>query len=143
MKGEVPMSTTIAVSRRGAMQGLFAVLASAACAPAGEATSAGVVRISRARFAPESYDDVRDRLDAAQATLIPAIRELAGCIHYVAAIDRESSSMVNVSVWRSLADAQQMQSLAPMQALAEEFTRAGVVFERPIVNYETVWELRG
>jgi quinol monooxygenase YgiN len=141
MKGEVPMSTTIAISRRGAMQGLFAVLASAACAPGGEATAAGVVRISRATFAPASYEDVKRRLDAAQAALVPAIRELSGCLYYAAAIDPDGS-MVNVSVWRSLADAQQMQTLAPMLALAEEFTRAGVVFERPIVNYETLWEIR-
>ncbi len=47
--------------------------------------------------------------------------------------------MVNVSVWRSVADAQQMQTLGPMLALAEEFTREGVRFERPIINYETLW----
>jgi hypothetical protein len=70
-----------------------------------------------------------------------SVRLLNGCLHYFAAIDRESSSMVNVSVWRSLADAQQMQTLAPMRALAEEFTREGVRFERPIINYETLWQI--
>jgi quinol monooxygenase YgiN len=98
-----------------------------------------VVRISRGSFAPQKYETIKARLDAAQSTLVPAIRQLAGCLHYFAAIDRESSSMVNVSVWRSLADAQQMQTLAPMLALAEEFTREGVRFERPISNYETLW----
>jgi quinol monooxygenase YgiN len=139
------MSTSIPISRRRAMQGLLAAVASAACAPgdrAGDAPASGVVRISRASFPADKYEEVKRRLDAAQETLIPAIRQLAGCIHYVAAIDRESSSMVNVSVWRSLADAEQMQTLAPMLALAEKFTRAGVVFERPIVNYETLWEVR-
>jgi quinol monooxygenase YgiN len=127
------------------MQGLVAAVASAACAPGGrdgDAAASGAVRISRATFAPAAYEDVRRRLDAAQAALIPAIRELAGCLHYVAAIDRASSSMVNVSVWRSVADADQMQTLAPMLALAEEFARAGVVFERPILDYETLWEMR-
>jgi hypothetical protein len=127
------------------MQGLLAATVSAACGPSNrvsEPVPSGVVRISRATFAPDAYEDVKRRLDAAQATLVPAIRALAGCLHYVAAIDRESSSMVNVSMWRSVADAQQMQSLAPMLALAEEFTRAGVVFERPIANYETLWEVR-
>jgi quinol monooxygenase YgiN len=100
-----------------------------------------IVRISRGSFAPESYDQVRQRLDAAQESLIPAIRQLSGCLHYYAAIDRASSSIVNVSVWRSLADAQQMQTLAPMQALAEAFTREGVRFERPVINYETLWEI--
>ena len=32
-----------------------------------------------------------------------------------------------------------MQTLAPMLALAEEFSREGVSFERPILNYQTLW----
>ena len=98
-----------------------------------------IVRISRGSFSPEQYETVRTRLDAAQKTLVPAIRLLTGCLHYFVAID--SSSMVNVSVWRSLADARQMQTLAPMLALADEFTREGVRFERPIINYETLWQI--
>jgi quinol monooxygenase YgiN len=100
-----------------------------------------IVRISRGTFAPEKYESIKTRLDSAQTSLVPAIRQLAGCLHYFAAIDRASSSMVNVSVWRSLADAQQMQTLGPMLALAQEFTREGVRFERPIINYETLWAL--
>jgi len=102
-----------------------------------------IVRISRGSFSPELYESVRNRLDAAQKALVPAIRGLDGCLHYFAAIDRGSGSMVNVSVWRSLADAQQMQTLMPMLALAEEFTREGVRFERPIINYETLWQIDG
>jgi len=98
-----------------------------------------IVRISRGSFPPEKYEAIKARLDAAQTSLIPAIRQLAGCLHYFAAIDRDSSSMVNVSIWRSLADAQQMQTLRPMLALADDFAREGVRFERPIVNYETLW----
>jgi hypothetical protein len=100
-----------------------------------------IVRISRGSFAPENYEAVKARLDAAQQSLVPAIRRLAGCLHFFAAIDRESGSMVNVSVRRSRADAQQMQTLGPMQALAEEFTREGVRFERPVINYETLWKI--
>ncbi len=133
------------IGRRRVVQGLLAMLVSAVGASRARAqsttASAQVVRISRGSFAPEQYDAVRSRLDAAQNSLIPAIRQLHGCVHYFAAIDRESSSMVNVSVWQTLADARQMQSLAPMLALAEEFTREGVRFERPVVNYETLWEI--
>ena len=100
-----------------------------------------IVRLSRGSFAPEKYESVKTRLDAAQTSLVPAIRQLAGCLHYFAAIDRDSSSMVNLSVWRSMADAQQMQTLGPMLALAEEFTREGVRFERPIINYKTLWSV--
>jgi quinol monooxygenase YgiN len=100
-----------------------------------------VVRLSRGAFDPEQYHDIRAKLDAAQSTLVPAIRQLIGCIGYYAAIDAGSSTMVNISVWLTRADAEQMASLAPMLALAEEFTAAGVRFERPIVNYETLWDL--
>ena len=131
------------VGRRRVVQGLFALFFSASFGPNARAQeTAGampIVRISRGSFPPEKYEPIKARLDAAQESLVPAIRELSGCLHYFAAIDRESSSLVNVSVWRSLADAQQMQTLGPMLALAEAFTREGVRFERPIANYETLW----
>jgi hypothetical protein len=139
------MFSSAAFGRRRLMQGLLATLFSAVVAPIARAEKATVggpiVRISRGSFAPEAYEQVRHRLDAAQESLIPAIRRLGGCLHYFAAIDRESSTMVNVSVWRSLVDAQQMQTLAPMLALAEAFSREGVRFERPIINYETLWQI--
>jgi hypothetical protein len=137
--------SSIPLSRRYLIHGSLAALGSAVLAPrahAGQPAARGaVVRISRGSFAPEAYDAVRRRLDQAQESLIPAIRQLSGCLHYYAAIDRDSGSMVNVSVWRTLADAQQMQTLAPMLALAEAFTREGVDFERPVINYQTLWEI--
>ena len=130
------------LGRRRVLQGFFALLLWA-CAPSARAQKAGpalpVVRISRGSFDPEKFDAIKQRLEDAQKSLVPAIRRLAGCLHYFAAIDRETSTMVNVSVWRSRADAQQMQTLGPMLALAEDFTRDGVRFERPIINYQTLW----
>jgi quinol monooxygenase YgiN len=99
-----------------------------------------VVRISRGNFDAARFDEVAAALDAAGAELIPAIRALAGVHSYHAGIERDSASMVNVSVWESLEQAQQMSSLAPMLALREVFERHGVRFE-PIVNYETVWSI--
>jgi hypothetical protein len=49
--------------------------------------------------------------------------------------------MVNVSVWDSLEHAQAMTTLAAMGALAKEFIALGVEFERPIVNYPTLWHI--
>ena len=137
--------SSVSFGRRRALQGLLAALFSAGLARVarGQPTAdpKPVVRISRGSFPPEKYQAIKSRLDASQTTLVPAIRRLSGCLHYFAAIDRDSSSMVNVSIWRSLADAQQMQTLAPMLALAETFTREGVRFERPVINYETLWEI--
>src|SRR5687768_12600149 len=125
------------LGRRRVLKGLCALLLSACGAPSARAQKAGpglpIVRISRGAFEPDQYEAIKARLEEAQKSLVPAVRQLAGCLHYFAAIDRESSTMVNVSVWRTLADARQMQTLAPMLALAEEFTRKGVRFERPII----------
>jgi hypothetical protein len=100
-----------------------------------------ILRISRGSFKPEDYESIKARLDEAQQTLVPAIRKLSGCMHYWAGIDRTTNTMVNVSVWKSLPDAKQMATLAPMLALAGEFVKLGVAFERPIANYETIWQI--
>lgn len=103
--------------------------------------SAPVLRVSKGRFDADRYATVRQRLDDAQQTLVPAIRALHGCLHFWAGIDLVSNTLVNISVWASLDDARQMDTLAPMRALASEFAELGVAFERPIANYETLWEV--
>lgn len=100
-----------------------------------------VVRISRGSFEASRYGEIEQRLRDSSQSLIPAIRKLPGMLHYYVGIDRESSTMVNVSVWESLAAAQQMASLEEMLALAGEFVAMGVTFERPIINYDTLWQL--
>lgn len=100
-----------------------------------------VARISRGSFQPERYELVKARLTQSQETLISAIRQLNGLLHYYVGIDPVSNTMVNVSIWQSLADAKQMETLAPMLALAKEFIDLGVTFERPIINYDTIWEI--
>jgi quinol monooxygenase YgiN len=99
-----------------------------------------VVRISKGAFQPENFETIKVRLDESQK-IVPDVQKLNGCLYYWAGIDPVSNTMVNVSVWRTLADAKQMDTLAPMLALAKEFTNLGVVFERPICNYETLWEI--
>ena len=96
------------------------------------------VRISRGQFDPAQFDEIDRLLRESGETLIPAIRRLAGNLHYYAGIDRASGTMVNVSVWETLEHAQQMAGLAEMAAQAAIFRDKGVRFE-PIVNYETVW----
>ena len=100
-----------------------------------------VVRISRGSFKPENFEQVKARLDASQTALVRPIRELNGLLHYYAAIDPISNTIVNVSIWETLSDARQMETLTPMLALAAEFIQLGVSFERPISNYETLWTI--
>jgi hypothetical protein len=134
-------------SRRRSLKALSALAIGVAAAPTALAgpkprqRALPVVRISRGSFPPERYDDVRQRLDASRKSLIPAIKRLKGLLHYYAGIDRESNTLINVSVWKTLADAKQMETLQPMRDLAGEFIAAGVTFERPIANYETLWNI--
>ena len=100
-----------------------------------------VVRISLGRFDAGNHDTIRKLLDESRNTLIPAIRALKGNQAYYVGIDRENSAMTNVSIWETLADAQQMASLKAMQDQAKIFTNAGVRFDRPITNHETLWVL--
>jgi hypothetical protein len=100
-----------------------------------------VLRLSRGSFPAEKYALVRARLETAQLSLVPAIKAMRGCLHYWAGVDPVSNTMVNISVWASLNDARQMETLAPMLALASEFVNLGVQFERPITNYESLWEI--
>lgn len=104
-------------------------------------TKSSVVRLSKGRFDPDRYAIVRQRLDESKRTLVPAIRALRGCLHFWAGVDPASNTLVNVSVWTSIDAARQMETLAAMRALADEFTQLGVTFERPIANYETLWEI--
>lgn len=98
-----------------------------------------VVRISLGRFEASRYDAIRERLIESQAILIPAIKALKGNRAFYAAIDREHGVMSNVSVWETMADAKQLDSLQAMLDLAHDFVAAGVRFERPITNHETLW----
>jgi hypothetical protein len=100
-----------------------------------------VVRISLGRFDADKYDIICQLLDQSQKTLIPAIRTLKGNRAYYVGIDRENSAMTNVSMWETLDDAKQMASLQAMLDLAKTFVDAGVRFERPITNHETLWTM--
>ncbi len=131
-------------TRRNLLQMLAAggaVMVEAPLLAAQPETERSVVRLSKGHFEPDRYAIVRQRLDDAKQTLIPAIRALRGCLHFWAGIDPVSNTLVNVSVWQSMDDARQMETLAPMRALAVEFTELGVTFERPIANYESLWEI--
>ena len=64
---------------------------------------------------------------------------MRGNLGYFAGIDRVNSAMHNVSLWESVADAEQMASFRPMLDLANEFVALGVRFQRPILNFSTLW----
>lgn len=102
---------------------------------------APVIRISLGRFDPDQAVAVEAKLQASRASLESGIRAMSGNLAYYVGIDRTNCAMHNVSVWESVAEADQMAAFAPMLALAAEFTTLGVRFERPILNCDTLWQL--
>jgi hypothetical protein len=100
--------------------------------------NAPVIRISIGKFNADKAALVVAKLNESKARLEDGIRAMKGNLAYYAGVD---NAMHNVSVWQSVADANQMATFAPMLALAEEFTAIGVRFERPILNFDTLWQI--
>jgi hypothetical protein len=103
--------------------------------------NAPVIRISLGKFDADIAAAVEARLQASKASLESGIRAMNGNIAYYVGIDHANHAMHNVSIWESVADADQMATFAPMLALAAEFTALGVRFAQPILNCETLWQL--
>jgi hypothetical protein len=101
-----------------------------------------VVRVSILRFPPAKFTEMRQMMEEAESLLRPGIEAMAGLIAYYAGADEATSSMTNVSVWTTLAQARQLDSCQPMLDLGKEFVAMGATFERPIMNYETLWQLK-
>jgi hypothetical protein len=73
--------------------------------------------------------------------LEPGIRHMRGLIHFYTGEDESAHSLTNVSVWRTLEDAKQLDTFPPMLDLGKVFTSKGATFERPIPNYVSQWEI--
>lgn len=99
-----------------------------------------VVRISRGFFEPDLWEAVEAKLHEGRKSLEPALKALPGLLHFYISMDATSNSMVNVSVWESLAAAKQMDELAEMLAQRDSFLELGVTFQ-PIRNYRGLWSI--
>ena len=100
------------------------------------------VRIARGSFDPSVADEVQRLVRESEETLAPAVARMPGNLHYYAAFDRASRTIVNVSVWTDERHALQMGYLREMHRLSEEFRWRGVQFE-VITNYEVLWDVNG
>ena len=61
-------------------------------------------------------------------------------MRYCVGIDREHGYLTNVSVWETLDDARQMDTLAPMLAQRPFLEDAGVSLET-LTNHEALWTI--
>jgi hypothetical protein len=100
-----------------------------------------VVRVSILRCEPKRFAEFKRMMSEAESILAPGIRGLRGCQAYLAGADEATSSLSNVSIWDTLDDAKQMERFQPMLDLGKRFLEAGATFERPIMNYATLWHI--
>ena len=99
-----------------------------------------VVRISKGNFDLNRLTEAERLLIESETALRAPLQGLRGLLHYYVGIDRERGYLTNVSVWETLADAHQMDSLQAMLAQRPILEGAGVSFE-PITNHETLWSI--
>lgn len=101
-----------------------------------------IVRVSIIRCAPDKFAEIRQMMSEAEKVLRPGIEPMRGLLAFYAGADEATSSLTNVSVWTDLAAAKQVDTFQPMLDLGKEFVAKGATFERPIMNYATLWQLR-
>jgi hypothetical protein len=100
-----------------------------------------VIRVSIIRCTPPLFDEMCKMMVASDPILRPGIEALPGLLAFYAGADEATSSLTNVSIWTDLASAKQLDSFQPMLDLGKVFTAKGATFERPIMNYTTLWQL--
>lgn len=102
-----------------------------------------VVRVSILRCRPEHFAELRRMSAEADPILRPGIEAMPGLLAFYFGADEETSSLANVSLWTSVEAAQQLDTFQPMLDLGKPFIAKGATFERPIMNYGTLWQLKG
>ncbi|MGZ4250783.1 MAG: hypothetical protein ACXVUE_21080 [Solirubrobacteraceae bacterium] len=105
-----------------------------------ETDEGAVIRVARNDWDPARFDQATEINERTSKYLVPAIRRLDGLIAFYAGVS-PTGSLLNASIWRSTANAQQMDSLKEMIVDARnEFAAIGPTFN-PIVNYPIVWSI--
>ena len=99
------------------------------------------VRVSIIRCEPQHLAELKKMMADSITVLEPGIRQMRGLIHFYAGEDGATHSLTNVSLWRTLTDAKQLDTFQPMLDLGKVFVSKGATFERPIMNYALQWEI--
>lgn len=100
-----------------------------------------VVRVSVIRCAPDKFAELRQLMIDVEQALRPGIESMRGLLAFYAGADEATSSLTNVSIWADLDAAKQLDHFQPMLDAGKEFVAKGAQFERPIMNYTTLWQL--
>lgn len=98
-----------------------------------------VVRVSILRCDAAQFDKLVQMSSESEAALRPGIERMAGLLAFYAGADPATCSLTNTSLWDSMEHAQQLDHFQPMLEAGKRFAAAGARFERPVMNYATLW----
>ena len=99
------------------------------------------VRVSLMRCHPNQFAEFKKMMAESITVLEPGIQQMRGLIHFYTGEDEASNALAQVSVWRTLEDAKHLDTFQPMLDLGKVFTSKGATFDRPIINYVSLWEI--
>ena len=101
--------------------------------------SGPVIRVSILRCEPPQFARLEQLMKESEAVLRPGIEAMPGLLAYYAGADKATHSLTNTSVWDSLEHAKQLDHFQPMLDSGKRFAAEGATFERPIMNYASLW----
>ncbi len=101
-----------------------------------------IVRVSILRCPPDRFGEMRQMMIATEKVLRPGIESMPGLLAFYVGADEMTSSLSNVSLWVDLDAAKQLDRFQPMLDSGKPFVAKGATFERPIMNYMTLWQLQ-
>lgn len=85
---------------------------------------------------------MRQMMIETEKALRPGIAAMRGLLAFYVGDDEATSSLSNVSLWVDLDAAKQLDRFQPMLGSGKPFVAKGATFERPIMNYATLWQLQ-
>jgi hypothetical protein len=100
-----------------------------------------IVRVSIIRCASDRFAELHQMLIESEKALRPGIASMRGLLAFYTGADEATSSFTQVSLWSDLAAAKQLDTYQPMLDSGREFVAKGATFERPVMNYATVWQI--
>ncbi len=101
--------------------------------------SGPVVRVSILRCEAAQFARMQQLMTEAEPLLRPGIEVMPGLLAYYAGADEAMHSLTNTSVWDTLEHARQLDHFQSMLDSGKRFAAEGATFERPIMNYATLW----
>jgi len=103
--------------------------------------SDAVVRVSILRCDAAKFPLLQKMMVDSEAALRPGIEAMPGLLALYTGADEATLSLAQTSVWDTLEHAKQLDTFQPMLDLGRQFVAEGARFERPIMNYVTLWRI--